>query len=119
MFHNGPAANSYNWARQSFYNITSTPNVKIDGLTASSSPSSYANSINNRLAVASHVSIAVNMVGDASGGTAYVSVTAEQALPSGTIKVSTVILEDHEIATSAWGGYSGQEMMWIPVANPL
>jgi hypothetical protein len=30
-----------------------------------------------------------------------------------------VIIEDHEIATSAWGLYSGMEMMWIPVAYPL
>jgi len=61
----------------------------------------------------------VNCIGDATGGTAYVTVTAEQAPPSGTIKVWSNILQDHEIATSAWGGYNGQEMMWIPIARPL
>ena len=67
----------------------------------------------------SYIDISVNCVGDASGGTAYVTVTAEQEPPEGTIKVWANILEDHEIATSAWGGYNGQEMMWIPVARPL
>lgn len=119
MFHNGPAANSYNWGRQSFYGITGTPTVKIDGLTAGSSPSGYAAAINSRLAVPSYTDIDVSIVGDATGGTAYIEVTAEQAPSSGTIKVWSVILEDHEIATSAWGGYNGKEMMWIPVAFPL
>ena len=119
MFHNGPAGIAYNWARQSLYGITGTPTVKIDGLTASSSASAYAAAINTRLAVPSIIDIDVNMVGDENGGIAYVSVTAEEAPPSGTIKVSTVILEDHEIASSAWGGYSGMEMMWIPITAPL
>ena len=61
----------------------------------------------------------MNYVGNASGGTAYISVTAEQAPPAGTIKVWSNILEDHEIASSSWGGYNGQEMMWIPVAWAL
>ncbi len=94
-----------------------TPCVSIDGYSASSSPSSYAASINARLAVPSYVSIGVNCVGDETGGTAYFSVTAEQDLDTG-VKLWTVILEDHEIATSAWGGYNGQEMMWIPVVAP-
>ena len=34
------------------------------------------------------------------------------------VKLYTAILEDHEIATSAWGGYNGKEMMWIPVVAP-
>ncbi|MCK5035072.1 MAG: T9SS type A sorting domain-containing protein [Candidatus Sabulitectum sp.] len=103
----------------SFYGITGTPTVKIDGLAASSSSSTYNTAINNRLAVPCYMDIDVNMVGDENGGTAYISVTAEQAPAAGTIKVNTVILEDHEVATSAWGGYNGMEMMWIPVAYPL
>lgn len=59
------------------------------------------------------------MVGNASGGTAYLSITAEEAPAAGTIKVWCTILEDHEIAVGAWGGYSGMEMMWLPVAFPL
>ncbi|MCP4646144.1 MAG: hypothetical protein GY852_00205, partial [bacterium] len=93
--------------------------MKVDGANSGSSPSGYAAAINNRLAVPSDIEISVNMVGNASGGTAYVSVTAEAAPASGTIKVWNVILEDHEIASSSWGGYNGQEMMWIPVATPL
>ncbi|MBD3278813.1 MAG: T9SS type A sorting domain-containing protein [Candidatus Aegiribacteria sp.] len=58
--------------------------------------------------------------GDASGGTAYIDVTAEQE-PEETyaIRVYSVINEDHETATGAWGGYNGQEMMWIPQEFPL
>jgi hypothetical protein len=70
--------------------------------------------------VPSYVDIDVNMVGNASGGLAYVSVTAEQDLgASEQMKVWTIICEDHEIAGSPWGLYSGMEMMWIPVAWPL
>lgn len=119
LFYNGPAANSFNSGRFSLYGVTGTPTVKIDGLGASSSPSSYSNSINNRLSIPSIIDIDVEMVGNSAGGTAYVSVTAEQAPAAGTIKVWSVILEDHEMATSAWGGYNGQEMMWIPVVFPL
>ncbi len=94
--------------------------MKIDGLAAGYAPSGYATAINNRLAVPCHVDIDVNIVGNASGGTAYYSITAEQDLGvTSQIKVWSVIEEDHETATSAWGGYSGQEMMWIPVAWPL
>lgn len=67
----------------------------------------------------SYVSIDVNYVGDETGGIAYVSVTAEQELTGGAVKVWSNINEDHEIATSSWGGYNGMEMMWIPVARAL
>jgi hypothetical protein len=93
--------------------------VKIDGLAAGSAPAGYAAAINNRLTVPSYVGIDVNMVGNASGGTAYISVTAEQAPSAGSIKVWSVVLEDHEMANSSWGLYNGMEMMWIPVGFPL
>jgi hypothetical protein len=91
--------------------------VSIDGLPASYTPSTFTTAINNRLAVPSYVSIGVTCVGDETGGTAYISVTAEQDLNTGA-KLYCAILEDHEMATSAWGGYNGQEMMWIPVVAP-
>ncbi len=120
LFYNGPAANPFNSGRFSLYGVTGTPTVKIDGLSAGSSPAGYATAINNRLAVPAYIDFDINFVGDESGGMAYISITAEQE-PAQTypIKVYSVILEDHEIATSAWGGYNGQEMMWIPVAFPL
>ncbi len=86
-------------------------------LSASSSPGTYAASINNRLSVPSYVNIEVSCVGDETGGTAYISVTAEQDLDTG-VKLWSAILEDHEVATGSWGGYNGQEMMWIPVVAP-
>jgi hypothetical protein len=91
--------------------------VSIDGLPASYTPATFAAAINSRLSVPSYVSIDVNCVGDESGGIAYISVTAEQDLDTG-VKLWSAILEDHEMATGAWGGYSGQEMMWIPVVAP-
>lgn len=116
IFYNGPAGNT---SRFGFYGVGATPTVKVDGLAASYNPSTYATSINNRLSVPTDIAIDVNCVGDATGGTAYVSVTAEAAPPSGSMNVWVNILEDHEIATGSWGGYNGQEMMWIPVARPL
>jgi len=60
------------------------------------------------------------MVGGASGGTGYYSITAEQDLGvSGQIKVWSVVIQDNFIAAGSWGGYTGMEMMWMPVAFPL
>lgn len=63
--------------------------------------------------------IEVDMIGGYEGGTAYINVTAEQDPDTSPVKVWCAIIEDHEIASSAWGGYNGKEMMWIPVAFPL
>ena len=120
MFHNGPASNSFNSGRFSFYGVGGTPTAKIDGLSSSASPSTYAATINNRLAEPAYIDFDINFVGDASGGIAYYSITAEEE-PGLTnpIKVWSVIVEDHEVAGSGWGYYTGMEMMWIPVAFPL
>lgn len=100
--------------------MTATPTVKIDGLAAGYSPGGYAAAINSRLSVPSYVSIEPNMVGNASGGTGYYSITAEQDLgASGQIKVWSVVIQDNFIAAGSWGGYTGMEMMWMPVAWPL
>lgn len=100
--------------------MTGTPTVKIDGLAASATPSTYATTINNRLAVPSYVEIETNVVGDASGGTVYYSITAEQELTyTGQLKVWSAIVENNFTAPSTgWGGYGGQEMRWIPRAIP-
>lgn len=120
LFYNGPASNGFNSGRFSFYGVSATPTVKIDGLAASYNPSTYPGSIDSRLAVPSYIDIEVEIYGDASSGNVTINVTAEQE-PEETypIRVYSVINEDHETATSAWGGYSGQEMMWIPQEFPL
>jgi hypothetical protein len=89
--------------------------VKIDGLAASYTPSAWAAVINSRLAVPSYISIDVDIVGNASGGTAYFNITAEQA-PSvtGDIKIFSAIVENNFTAPAGWGGYSGMEMMYVP-----
>ena len=54
------------------------------------------------------------------GGTAYYSITAEQDLGiSGQVKIYSIITEDHDMAGSGWGYYTGMEMMWLPVSVPL
>jgi len=120
MFFNGPASNSFNSGRFSFYGVSYTPNNKFDGQNYSYNPSTYATSIADRLAEPSHLEIFPEIMGDASGGTGNFAFVAEQDLePSGSLEAYAVIIEDHEIASSSWGGYSGMEMMWIPVAFPL
>ena len=95
--------------------------MKIDGLAAGYTPSGYPAAINSRLAVPSYVDFSIDMVGNASGGTGYYSITAEQDPGvSGQIKVWSVVIQDNFIAAgSGWGGYTGMEMMWMPVAWPL
>lgn len=119
MFLNGPAYTAFNYNRWNFYSNTYTPTVKIDGLASSYTPSSFPGTFDSRLAVPCYTDIEVDMVGGYTGGTAYISVTAEQEPPTTPIRVWCVIVEDHEIATAAWGGYNGKEMMWIPVSFPL
>ena len=93
----------------------------MDGLTSASSPTTYANSINNRLADSAYVSIDVSMAGDSTGGTAYVSVTAEQDPgTSGLLKVWCIIVEDEQVASGgSWGGYNGKTLNWLPMAWPM
>ncbi len=120
MFYNGPASNSFNSGRFSFYSVGYTPDNMFDGQDYSYNPDTYDTSIADRLSVPCYLDIVADPVGDASGGTAYFSFTAEEDLePSGSLKAYAVIIEDHEIASSSWGGYAGMEMMWIPVAFPL
>jgi len=121
MFFNGPAANSFNNARISLYGVGATPTVKMDGLASASGPASYASAISTRLADPAYVSIDVNMAGDSTGGTAYVSVTAEQDPgTSGLLKVWCAIVEDEQLASgSSWGGYNGKTLNWLPVAWPM
>lgn len=121
IFGNGPAYNAFNRARISIYGVTGTPTVKMDGLPSTASPAAYANVINNRLAIPTYVSIEVSMAGDSTGGTAYISVTAEQDLGiTDPIKVWCVIVEDEQPASgSTWGGYNGKILNWLPVAWPM
>jgi len=100
--------------------VSATPTVKFDGSSAGYSPSTYPSSITNRLAEPCYLDIDVSFVGDATGGTAYYSITAEQDLgTSGQVKIHSVITEDHDMAGSGWGYYIGMEMMWLPVGFPL
>lgn len=121
IFYNGPYANAFCSGRYSFYGVTGTPTVKLDGATSGSSPSGYAAAINSRLTVPSYIDFDINMVGNESGGTGYYSITAEQDLGvSGQIKVWSVVIQDDVTASGgSWGGYTNMKLMWLPVAWPL
>ena len=78
------------------------------------------NYINNRLTVPSYVDINVDVVGDSYGGTAYYTVVVEQDPGvTGPFKIWSAIVESNEIASSSYGVYAGQELMWEPRAMPL
>lgn len=78
------------------------------------------NYINTQLALPCYVDIETNVVGDASGGTAYYAVTIEQDPGiTGAVKIWSAIVESHEIASSSYGVYNGQELMWEPRAWPM
>lgn len=93
----------------------------MDGTPSSYTPSTYPAAIANRLAVPCHVAITTEFAGDSTGGTGTFFITAEEDLgTSGTIKVWSVLIQDSVMATgSGWGGYTGKELMWLPVAWPL
>lgn len=122
LFYNGPASNSYNSARHSFYGWGYTPTFQVDGVhqEVGWSASVVHGFIDDRLGVPSYVQIEPSFEGNASGGTAYYNITAEEDLGvSGEIKVWSAIVESHDIASSDYGVYEGQELMWEPRAWPL
>ena len=120
IFANGPESNPFNSGRFSFYGVGYTPSNRFDGQNYSYNPSTYAASIADRLAEPCHLKVLPEIMGDASGGTGNFVFVAEQDLePTGSLRAYSVIIEDHEIAGPAWGGFAGDEMMWIPVAFPL
>lgn len=122
LFYNGPGATAYTTARDALYNWSATPTFQIDGVSQQLgwSQANVQNYINARLAVPSYVSIASNVVGNASGGTVYYAITVEQDPGvTGPFKIWSAVLESHEIGGSAYGVYSGQELMWEPRAFPM
>lgn len=122
LFYNGPGATPYTTARDALYNWSATPTFQIDGVSQQLgwSQTNVQNYINARLAVPSYVDIDVTMVGNASGGTAYYTITVEQATGvTGPFKLWSAIVESNEIASSSYGVYAGQELMWEPRAMPM
>jgi hypothetical protein len=120
-FNNGPAYNPYNAARWTFYAPGYYPTFEVDGLIeyVGFSIPTLQGYINSRLAVPSSLSVTQSYVGNASGGTVTYTLTAEQALgASGEIKLWSAIVEDHMTASSEYGYYEGQELMWEPRAWP-
>jgi len=109
-------------ARDALYGWNATPTFQINGSAQQLgwNQGAVQNHINTQLALPCYVDIETNIVGDASGGTAYYTVTVEQDPgPLGEIKIWSAIVESHEIASSSYGVYNGQELMWEPRAWPM
>ncbi len=122
LFYNGPGSGPYVTARDALYNWGYTPTFQVDGVSQQIgwTQTVVQGFINTRLAVPSYVDIDVEMVGNATGGTAYYTLTIEQDPGvSGEIKIWSAILESHEIAGTPYGVYNGQELMWEPRAWPM
>ena len=120
IFANGPAGNAFNSGRDALYNWGYTPTFQTDGIyqRIGWSQSIVQSHINNRLAVPSYLGISVAIVGNASGGTATYTLTAEQDLGASPLKLYSAIVESGDIASGAYGYYAGQVMAWEPRAWP-
>lgn len=120
LFANGPAANAFNTGRDALYNWGYTPTFQVDGVNQRIgwSQSVVQGYINARLAVPCHLDISVTFNGNASGGTATYVLTAEQDLGASPLKLFSAIVESGDIASGAYGYYSGQTLAWEPRAWP-
>ena len=120
IFANGPAGNAFNSGRDALYNWGYTPTFQTDGIyqRIGWSQSIVQGHIDSRLAVPSYLEISVDIIGNASGGTATYTLTAEQDLGVSPLKLYSAIVESGDIASSAYGYYAGQVMAWEPRAWP-
>ena len=120
LFANGPAGNAFNSARDALYNWGYTPTFQVDGINQRIgwSQSIVQGYINARLAVPCYLDISVTFNGNASGGTATYILTAEQDLGASPLKLYSAIVESGDIASGAYGYYSGQTLAWEPRAWP-
>jgi hypothetical protein len=121
LFYNGPAATPYTTARDAFYGWSATPTFQINGAqqVLGWNQSSVQSAINNQLAQPCYLTIQPFFEGDASGGSVTYQITAEQDLADTQISFWAAIVESHDMASSAYGVYSGQELMWEPRAFPV
>ncbi len=120
LFANGPASNPFNSGRDALYGWGYTPTFQVDGSLQRIgwSQSIVEGLINERLSVPSYLEIAVDINGDATGGIATYTLTAEQDLGAEPLKLYSAIVESGDIASSSYGYYAGQELHWEPRVWP-
>jgi len=119
-FLSGPGYNGFNahlW--NAYWSTGYVPTFVADGVYVSAgwNQSVWTSHVNARLAVPSYLSIEAEIIGDASGGTVTYTLTAEQDLGS-TLKLYSAIVQSNQIASSAWGLFSGKTLHHIPVVMP-
>ncbi len=122
LFYNGPANWNFVNLLSGFYGTGYTPSFFSDGdfEQAGWTQSACINAINSSLAEPSYLSIDASTAGDATSGTVFYNITAEQDLASGgMIRLISVLVESNVQATAGWGGYTGQTMRWLPRMSPI
>ncbi len=121
IWYNGPSATPYSSARDALYGWSATPTFQINGAqqVLGWNQSGVQSAIESQLAQPCHLTIVPSFTGDAYGGTVIYSITAEEDLVDTQISFWAAIVESHDIASSEYGVYSGQELMWEPRAFPV
>ncbi len=122
LFYNGPANWNFINLISSFYGTGYTPSLFSDGNFAQAGWNQTAciNAINSSLAEPSYLSIDASTAGDATSGTVFYNITAEQDLASvGMVRLISVLVESDVEGGAGWGGYSSQTMRWLPRMSPV
>lgn len=122
LFYSGPATWNFVNLLSGFYGTGYTPSFFSDGDSEQIgwTPSACINAINSSLADPSYLAIDASIAGDATSGTVYYNITAEQDLEAvGMIRLISVLVESDVPAGAGWGGYTGQTMRWLPRMSPI
>jgi hypothetical protein len=122
VFYNGPGATYFGNILINYYGTGYTPSFFCDGVWENIGWNQTAcqNTINSRLNVPSYLDIDITIGGDENEGVVYYNIIAEQDLqPGSLIRLLSAVVESDIQATSAWGGYNGQLVHWIPRMAPV
>jgi len=90
-------------ARINYYNVSGVPTLKMDGVLT---PNVYAltSAFNTRMAVPCYLSINVAKETTNDTGTLHVTLTAEQSLGSGNLRLHAILVEDDVPGVGYWAG---------------
>jgi hypothetical protein len=122
VFYNGPGASYFGNIIINYYGTGYTPSFFCDGIWENIGWNQTAcqNTINSRLNVPSYLDIDITVGGDENEGVVYYNIIAEQDLqPGSLIRLLSAVVENDIVANSAWGGYNGQIVDWIPRMAPV
>jgi len=90
-------------ARKNFYGVSGVPTLKLDGVITSSVYNLNAG-FANRMNTPCYLGIEVAKEDDKDTGTLHVTLTAEQALGSETLRLHAILVEDNIPGAGQWAG---------------